>query len=93
MASLAIAIETEMGIASLANLDDTSSGSFTFNLTNIPVVTDTAIVTERIGSAAPTVVSGANYAISASPNLITFTGGNAPAALTHVWYPVERNDL
>jgi hypothetical protein len=64
--------------------------NLTFNLSKTPNTIETAIVTES-----NVFVAGANYALSAGPNRITFTGGNAPAldALTHVWYPVERNDL
>jgi hypothetical protein len=62
--------------------------NLTFNLSKTPELTETALVSD-----ANVLVSNANYALSAGPNLITFTGGNAPAGLTHVWYPVERNDL
>jgi hypothetical protein len=67
----------------------------TFTLTHIPVITDTTIVTERIGAAAPTVIAGGDYAITATPNLITFGGGNAPAAgaIVTVFIPVEENNL
>lgn len=88
-------IPVEANYQYVANFFQGNGVNLTFNLTNIPVVADTAIVTERIGAAAPTVVPGGNYAISASPNLITFGGGNAPAngAIVTVWIPVERNNL
>lgn len=67
-----------------------NGANLTFNLGKTPVTTDTTIVTE-----AGVQVNGANYTISAAPNRITFSGGNAPAngAITHSWIPVEYNNL
>jgi hypothetical protein len=79
----------------IANFFKGDGAQLTFTLTHIPVVTDTVIVTERIGAAAPTVVPGVDYTVTATPNLITFGGGNAPAAgaIVTVWIPVEVNNL
>ena len=62
--------------------------NLTFNLSHVPDLVETAIVSDD-----GTLVLGANYALSAGPDRITFTGGNAPTGMTHVWYPVDRNDL
>jgi hypothetical protein len=60
--------------------------NLTFNLTKTPNLVEQAIVAE-----AGVFVAAADYTISAGPNLITFGGGNAPAAgaLTHVFYPIK----
>lgn len=64
--------------------------NLTFNLTKTPNLVEQAIVAE-----AGVFVAAADYTISASPNLITFGGGNAPAAgaLTHVFYPIDESSL
>ncbi len=88
-------IPIEANFQYIANFFKGNGVNLTFNLTHIPVITDTIIVTERIGAAAPTVIPGVDYAVTASPNLITFGGGNAPAAdaIVTVWIPVEVNNL
>ncbi|MCK5603759.1 hypothetical protein KAR91_17865 [Candidatus Pacearchaeota archaeon] len=64
--------------------------SLIFGLSKTPELTETVLVSE-----ANILEPGANYALSAGPDRITYVGGQAPAndALIHVWYPVERNDL
>ena len=88
-------IPIESNFQYIVNFFKGNGVQLTFNLTHIPVVTDTTIVTERIGAAAPTVVPGGNYAVSAAPNLLTFGGGDAPAdgAIVTAFIPVEVNNL
>jgi len=88
-------VPVEANYQYVANFFKGNGVNLTFNLSNTPVITDTTIVTTRVGTAAPVIVPSINYAISAGPNRITFTGGNAPAnnAIVTVWIPVEVNNL